>query len=147
MGEGFNWKGLLGGGKDEKGEGEFIQDEPAVQREETERAVAPVNTVENVDRDPAMSQGVKTERFTAEEMKSGVRTIVDSMKSTDKFFRAEDLMSKTDEIEKKLFAAGILKGDDMSFDYVQTLVREAVRDIAREMLAEESKKRTERKIA
>jgi len=147
MGEGFNWKGLLGGGKDEKKEGEFIQDEPTVQREETERAVAPVNTVENVDRDPAMPQGAKTERFTAEEMKSGVRTIVDSMKSTDEFFRAEDLMSKTDEIEKKLFAAGILKGDDMSFGYVQTLVREAVRDTAREMLAEESKKRTERKIA
>ena len=147
MGEGFSWKGLFGGGEDIP-DGAFIPDEPTAQREETERAVAPVNTVENVDRDSMMPQGAKTERFTAEEMKSGVRTIVDSMKSTNAFFRAEDLMSHIDEIEKGLFEAGILKGDDMSFDYVHTLVRDAVRAVAREIIAKESEDRAYgRKIA
>ena len=150
MGEGFNWKGLFGGGEDIP-DGAFIPDEPVVQRQQTEGAVAPVDTVEGVDRGPAMPfQGTKTERFTAEEMKSGVRTIVDSMKSTSAFFRAEDLMSHIDEIEKGLLGAGILKGEDMSFAYVHTLVRDAVREVAREIIAKEREDREsgrKRKIA
>lgn len=148
MGEGFSWKGFFGGGEDIP-DGAFIPDEPVVQRQQTEGAVAPVDTVEGVDRGPAMPfQGTKTERFTAEEMKSGVRAIVDSMKSTSAFFRAEDLMSHIDEIEKRLVEAGILKVDDLDFDYIHTLVRDAVREVARGIIAKESKDREYgRKIA